>query len=737
MRIFKAFKQTRWAILGAGFFIIAAFALLYIYRPPYLKMMELKLYDAFLQQVHTRPENPSVVVVDIDEYSIKTFGQWPWPRYRVGLLLKKIQMGGAFAVGSDILFGEPDGTSPKVIREMLKRDLKVDLGFTGLPEQLWDNDRVLADILATGPFALGFSFYFKGTGGGDNPKSLLPFFKSAVVKEQGAGDPVQYLVRAEQAVPPLPLLMASARRAGYMNTFTDMDGVLRRVPLIMAWKGQIYPHLALATLMTGLEGKIPDPVIKVSPGGISSIRIGSTTIPLEANGAIMINYKGPAKTFDFIPAAHILEDRVEKNRLENKVVFLGSSAAGLMDIRVSPLAEVYPGVEVNATIVENILKKDFIFRPDWAPGLELAAICLWGIITAFLIGLAGAWLTLPITLVLGGGVYAGGLWALKAYHIWLSPLFPLLVLAANFSCLTLFKFWFSEKRKKFYRSAFSKYVSKAVVDQISESPDKMSLKGEEKEVSILFADIRSFTSLSERLSPTQVTNLLHDYFTPVTRHIIKNKGTLDKFIGDAVMCFWNAPLDVENHPALAVQTGFDILASLKELNLVFADKYKIQIDIGIGVHSGRCHVGNMGSVDLFDYTIIGDNVNLASRLESLTKFYGVKFIVSDQVKAQLELVYVFQELDQVRVKGKTAPVGVYTLFSAELGDSKAQELSTYEQALGLYKEKSFDRGLSVFSDLVNQFPKTKIYQVYKERCAYFISHPPEPDWDGVFVHKTK
>jgi adenylate cyclase len=421
------------------------------------------------------------------EYSIEKFGQWPWPRYRVALLLKKIQMAGALAVGNDILFGEPDGTSPMVIKKMLKRDLQLEVGFSGLPKQLMDNDQLLADVLGTGPFILGYSFSFAPEESLGLRKVGLSPLKVSQVRGSNSKLADKYLISAVGVIPPLPQLLESAAHAGFMNTLTDMDGVLRRVPLIISRKGKIYPHLSLATLATALKGKIADPIVKVTQGGIESLKMGNTIIPLEANGSMLINYKGPSHTFSYIPAGHVLEDRVPPGALDKKVVFLGSSAAGLMDIRVSPLDAVFPGVEVNATIVDNILNQDFIRRPDWVPGLELLAIFVWGIVTTILIGWASGWLTLPITAMLGVCAWYGGIFSLKIHHIWISPLFPLLVLMANFSLLNLFKFWFSERKKKFYRSAFSKYVSKAVVDQISDSPEKMSLDGEEKQITIMFA----------------------------------------------------------------------------------------------------------------------------------------------------------------------------------------------------------------------------------------------------------
>jgi adenylate cyclase len=740
MKIVKLFKQIQWSVFAAGVVITLILAGIYVFKPTFISLLEYKLYDVYLQEVSRENKPNSVVVVDIDEYSIEKFGQWPWPRYRVALLLKKIQMAGALAVGNDILFGEPDGTSPSVLKKVLKRDLKIDIGFKDLPKQLMDNDKLLADVLGSGPFVLGYSFNFQSDNTSVQEDIKLPPLKASIVRSSGAGHADDYLITATRVIPPLAQLLQRSANAGFMNTQTDMDGVLRRVPMMISLQGKSYPHLSLATLLTALKGKIPDPMVKLTRGGVESIKIGNIIVPLEAKGSMMINYKGPSFTFPYIPAGYVLEDKIDKKDFEDKVVFLGSSAAGLMDIRVSPLDEVFPGVEVNATIVDNILNQDFIHRPDWIPGLELITILLWGLITTCLIGWVDARFTLPTTFLLAVSAWYGGLWGLKTYHIWISPFFPLLVLLANFSILNLFKFWFSERKKRFYRSAFSKYVSKAVVDQISDDPEKMSLEGEEKQITILFADIRSFTTLSEKLTPTQVTMLLHDYFTPVTSSIIKHQGTLDKFIGDAVMCFWNAPLDVENHEDKAVKTGFEMLASLVELNKMFLEKYGIEIDIGIGIHSGQCRVGNMGSADLFDYTIIGDNVNLASRLEGLTKFYGVKLIVSDSMKEQLDSSLVqFMELDQVQVKGKTKPVKIYTVFQSESEVDKTleDELNAYAKGLVLYKQTSFEKAKKLFKSVSDQYQTRKIYTIYLERCNHFIENPPEPGWNGVFVHTSK
>jgi adenylate cyclase len=732
------FKKIRWTILASGIAITLLTAGLYVFKPVYLNILEYKLYDVFLQKAYSKNKIDSVAIVDIDEYSLERFGQWPWPRYRVALLLQKINMAGALAVGLDILFAEPDGTSPVVLQRSLKRDLNVDVQFTGMPEGLMDNDQIFANVLQKGPYVLGYSFAFEKSD--IKIKNFLPpDLNAVVIREPEAKKAYKYLFEAAEIIPPMPVFSQSVAHSGFMNTITDKDGVLRRTPLFISWHKKLYPHLSLATLLSAFKDKISDPVIKITSGGIESMKIGKTVIPLESNGAMLLNYRGPGNTFPYISAGKILEDKISNSELQGKIIFLGTSAAGLKDIRVSPLDQVFPGVEVHATVVDNILSNDFIHRPDWTPGLELICVLFWGLITTVFIGWAGAALTLPITFFLAISALYGSLWALKDLKIWVSPFFPLVVVILNFSILNMQKFWLSERKKKFFRSAFSKYVSKAVVDQLAENPEKLSLAGEEKNVSILFSDIRGFTTLSERLTPSQVTLLLHDYFTPVTQIIIKNYGTHDKFIGDAVMCFWNAPVDVDKHERLAVNAALEMLNSLPDLNKGFEEKFGIHLAIGIGLHSGRCRVGNMGSDDIFDYTIIGDNVNLASRLESLTKFYGVQLIVSETMLKDLSKDIIAQELDLVRVKGKDKPVRIYTVYSP-LNDNMGQrieEIQAYNKGLKLYREKSFSEGEQCFSELAANYNEQKLYSIYQERCASFMKNPPDEGWDGVFTHKSK
>lgn len=731
-------KNTQDRVAAAGFILTLLLVLLYFFKPPFFVLLDLKLYDQILQRSHSKTLSGKIVIVDIDTASLEEFGQWPWPRYRIADLLQKINTAQPLAVGLDILFAEPDRASPAVLKNALKKDYGVDVKFSGLPDNLMDNDRLLADILKSGPFILGYAADFSGR----DPTSRAPSIPEMKVNERavsGAGPANHYLIAVKDLDAPLPVLLDNTGDAGFMNTITDRDGVLRRTPLLISWKGKIYPQLSLATALVALQSGVDDPMILTDPQGIEALVINETRIPLDERGCLRINYRGPRRTFPYIPVSDVLNNRVQPEQLKDKIIFIGTSASGLMDIRISPLDSVQPGVEVHATIVDNILNKDFIQRPDMMMGVEVVILIVWGLITALIISRTGSLLTLPVTVLLGIGIWYGSLWSLGSQKIWLSPLFPILSLMLNFAVLNLLKFRMADEKKKFFKTAFSKYVSKSVVNQMVANPDKLSLAGEEKPISVLFSDIREFTTISEQLTPSEISLLLHDYFTAVTRIIIRNAGTHDKFIGDAVMSFWNAPVDVPDHERKALISALEIIKELDNLNIEFEKQFGVTIAIGIGLHSGMCRVGNMGSDDIFDYTVIGDTVNLASRLESLTKYYGEKILISEQMLTGIPPEIVPLEIDLVRVKGKDKPVRIYTVFSGRhsLPAPEPQEIDRYKEALEHYKNRRFEIGREMFQELAQASPDKKLYSVYRDRCDAMCTTPPPGSWDGVYTHKFK
>ena len=736
----KAFKKDQLILFAVGTAAAAFMFFLFSQQPAFLRLLDHKIYDQLLTNYHAKKATDVPILIDIDEKSLSEFGQYPWPRYRVATLMKYLQLYGAAAVATDIIFVEPDRTSPAVIKKQLKKELKVDVTLEGLPAGLQDNDKLMAHNIKNGPFVLGMDFLTKALyrEDGTRVRTVDCFIKPAkvsVLSTAGAPSPHDVLFKAEEAICPLPVLAMAAPKTGFITIAADEDSVYRRVPLLFSWNEKFYPSLALAALMqaTGVSSL----VLKMNAAGVESLRFGKTVIPTDQQGRMLINFRGPSKTFRYISAADVLNKKLKPGELRGKIAFIGTSAAGLKDIRAIPLDPGYPGVEAHATIVDNILSKQFLATPDWAKGFEVLGMLLIGlVITLMLMWSRAAYLIIPL-IGLTAGLWYGSVHLFSKYNFYISPLYPLLNLALTFTLLTMIKFWREEHAKKFIHGAFAHYLAPSVISQIMDDPDSLSLEGQEKDITIQFSDVRSFTSLSEKLSPTQVTNLLHDYLTPMTRIITEHDGTLDKFIGDAVMAFWNAPLDIENHQEKSLEAALIQQVKLDELNELFIEKYGFPIAVGIGIHSGPVRVGNMGSADLFDYTLIGDNVNLASRLEGLTKFYGQKLVVSQNIVDACEGKYHFRILDSVRVKGKVEPVTIFTAYTLDQAKERAEELEQYETAHDLYLSMKFNEARQAFQKLYDSGEEQILYKMYIERCEHLDEEPPGDDWDGVFTHKTK
>ena len=735
----KAFKKDQLILLGTGLAISFLMVFLFISQPRFLNLLELKIYDHYLASYHKPPATEVPVIIDLDEKSLSELGQWPWPRYRVALLFKYLQAYGALAVVSDIIFVEPDRTSPVAIKQDVKRELKIDVEFQGMPDSLMDYDELLAYNLKTGPFVLGIDFISRSAIGAagisSRPPCDLPPAKVAILSPPGSLTPQQALFSSEEMICPAPALAKAQPRVGFITIAPDADSVYRRVPLLYSWKDKIYPSLALAALIqaTGEENM----VLKLSPLGVEAVKFNGIIIPTDKRAQMLINYRGKSRTFQYISASDILNRKLPQDALKGRIAFIGTSAAGLKDIRPIPLDPSYPGVEAHATIVDNILSQQFLSIPDWAKGLEFAGMVAAGLVTTLLLMWARAsWLVLPL-IGLACAMWYGSVLLYEKQHFFLSPMYSYITLALTFFTLTVIKYWREEHAKKFIHGAFAHYLAPSVISQIMDDPEALSLDGQEKDITIQFSDVRSFTSLSEKLTPTQVTNLLHDYLTPMTRIITENEGTLDKFIGDAVMAFWNAPLDVECHQEKSLIAALEQQKELEKLNEFFIEKYGFTIAVGIGIHSGPVRVGNMGSADLFDYTLIGDNVNLASRLEGLTKYYGQKLVVSQTIKDACGDKYHFRILDSVRVKGKEEPVTIYTAYTLEEAKTREKELEMYEEAHALYINMQFEEARERFAEIRETGVEEKLCDMYINRCTLLLEAPPGQGWDGVFTHKTK
>ena len=732
MRLFQIRSERDWAAFASvliGFLITALMLFAYIGRPSLLARLDLKVYDLLLPLRAAPEPSPVPVVIDLDEPSIAAYGQWPWPRYLMADLLDTLTAYGVAAVGLDIMFAEADRSSPERVREALQRDKNLSFAYSGIPPEFHDYDHILAKALEKNPVVIGaYAAFAEGSGEAPPPPS------SGIIEREkpGAVPWQQFMPEAKGAVLPLPALRGKAP-LGFFNAGPDLDGIVREIPLVVRIGENVYPSLSLRTLMRGL--RLRNLTLESGPYGLEAVRLGNKySIPVSPQGMLRIPFIGPRRTYPYYSAADVLTGRVPVEALQGRVAFVGTSLAGLADIRATPHDPACPGVEVHAAAVDAMLVGNSVSIPPWTPVAQVGLILLAGILSTLAFGLGQPRVYLPVAAALIGGAIQ------LARHLFgeglfLSPLYGVLTVAVSGAFLLLVRFWQEEKQKRRLRSIFSRYVSPEVVNRVTQTVGDL-MAGEERELSIMFTDIRGFTSLSETLKPQEIVTLLNRYFTPMTALVREHSGTLDKFIGDALMAYWNAPLDVPDHPAKAVETALSMLEALPALNERLRADLNLEVLIGVGVHTGSAFVGNMGTADFVNYTPIGDNVNLASRLEGLCPLYGVNIVVSGEVRDACGEAFAFQRLDTIRVKGKTQPVTVHLPMRREEAEMRREELAAWEETLEIYSSGDFAAADARLAALREAFPETKLYAVFADRVLHLLKKPP-PLWNGIWQGTSK
>ncbi len=720
--------------LFIGLAISAIVLLFYIYSTNISGWADNKIYDIYLRNDKTSEMSDSVVIVDIDEKSIAELGQWPWSRYINTILVENIVNAGSAVIAFDVLMAEKDRTSPSVIKNNLQNILGVDIGFTGLPEWLEDNDYLFASVLGQTNTVLGMIV----TSDNATDNATLPLELNIAELQGKNSQPATTNLRTGSSLltPILPLLQTA--RVGYINTETDSDGIIRRVPLVMGLELDnetiIYPNLSLMALVQAYGQDTT--TVRTNDYGLSAMRIGDTEVPIDRNGMFNVRFKGGKGMFPYISASDIIFGRYKNEDLSGKIVFVGSSAWTL-DIKSTPLDTYYPGVETHASIVDNILTGHFISKPTWLASVQAIAIFTTGLLLSLIFGIVSPYIMLIIAAVLLITLWFACQFAFYD-GLFISPLYVALVIIIQSVVFIFIQFMNEAKQKLKIRGAFSRYVSPVVVSQIVASGVDV-FKGSERTVSIMFTDIRGFTSLSEKLQPEQIVEMLNEYFTSMTALIKNNDGTIDKFIGDAIMAFWNAPLDVKNHELCAVTTAIQMQQTLIKLNEELAKKYDIQLRMGVGINTGNVYVGNMGSDELLDYTIIGDNVNVASRLEGLCSKYGVNIVVSEATKSNALDDYYYLIIDKIKVKGKTEALSVYYPIENMEANNRIDELNAYLSAYNCYLKSDFANGKIEFQKLCDKYKNndtSTLYNIYLERCTLLESEPPT-NWVGVWQYDTK
>ena len=667
-----------------------------------------------------------VRIVDIDDESIKRVGQWPWPRARMATLVDKLTGAQAAAIGLDFLFAEKERAE------------------AGRPDAD-DGDAAFAAAIAGKPVVLGEYFTSRPTG--ESPVTKSGFATAG-------DDPVKFVRQYPGVLPPLPVLAQSAAGVGFLDWLPDNDRIVRRVPLVLGVNGALQASLAMETLRVAQGASTY--VIKSSNAsgetafgaevGVNAIKNGDASIPTGRSGDMRVYFAEPDAR-RVIPAWKVFEEGADLSDLAGKIVFVGASASLLGDIVATPLSPSEPGVEVHAQILEQILGGRTLTRPDWAPGAELlTTLALTLCLALALPRVSALWCA-----VLGGvvciGLTIGSWWAFSRHGLLLDPLIPTISSASTFVAGLLALYGLKRRQEQEIRSAFGRFVSPAVVARLAEHPENLRLGGLQRILTVMFCDLRSFTTLSEGMSAVELTRFLNDYLTPMTDAVLDAQGTVDKYMGDAIMAFWNAPLDDSSHGEHAVEAALAmrrLLVGLNEqwrTNPPVAGKPLGQVKFGVGLNTGECCVGNLGSKRRFDYSAIGDDVNVSSRLEGSSKQFGVDIVASDSTRAQAP-DYAWLEIDGVLLKNKTRPVGVHTLAGDRdyARSAEFRELARlHDLMLEAYRDKRFGKAIELARDAARLAPAEirGLYAYNEKRFAHLAAATLAADWVPVIVLDEK
>lgn len=715
------------------------FVLLRVWDPEPLESLRQKSFDVYqLIQPRVSPAKP-VVIVDIDDASLKALGQWPWPRTLVADIVTRVMQAGGVAIGFDVLFAEPDRVSPAIAAESFRGlDAETRDKLRALPA----NDDILADTIRRSRVILGQSGFRDATA---DPAAGTPI--QTALGTVGP-DPTPHLVAFPHLLRNLPVLEEAALGRGLFSIKPENDGMIRRVPMAMLADGVTVPSLTLEMLrVISGSGAI---LLKTDESGIKSVGVRGLEIPTDPKGRLWVHY-APHDPGKFISAKDLIDGRVPRERIAGKLVLVGTSAVGLNDLKTTPVEAVMPGVEIHAQILESALTKATLSRP--------ASTALAEIAIAVLVGLALVALAPAVSaggLFLLGGVVAALILGLSWHYfsslrILIDYSFPLGSSFAIYLTLVFTNYLQASADRRRIRSAFSQYLSPALVNELAQSPEKLKLGGERRDMTILFSDVRGFTTISEQYKsdPQGLTTLMNRLLTPLTNVIIERKGTIDKYMGDAIMAFWNAPLDDAAHAFNACDAALTMIDSLEALNQERQREAEasglpfLPMKVGVGLNTGPCVVGNMGSDLHFNYSVLGDAVNLASRLESQTKSYGVGILIGSATAAAVGEQFAVLELDRLQVKGKTEPAIIHTVVGR--GDvargaafRRLRELNA--AMLSSYRARDWQQALEIIllcREIGKGFGLDDFYALYVGRIRALIEAPPPEEWDGVYVAESK
>jgi adenylate cyclase len=723
--------------------VVSALSVSYLFLPSYFQSLDNRARDFYFKFRGPQKASEDIIIVDIDERSIKELGQWPWERDKFAQILTNLSNQGAGIVGLDIVFSEADKTSPAKFAK------KWHIDSTHMP----DYDEILAQAVANTPTILGYVFDFDT----DDNKNEAPQIPAIFIeKNKKFGE---FLPQAKGVLPNLTVIQDAGYSSGYMNNIPDETGIIRSVPLMIKYDGVVYPSLAFE--MYRIASSAKRVVLSYSSAGIDKITLSKQIIKSDRFARLYLNFRGPFKSYKYISAVDIYNNSIKREEIEGKFVLIGTSAYGLMDLRSTPMDSVIAGVEIHANLIDNLLHDDMLIKPSWGEIVDLSIIVIIAFIVMFLLSRLSLVALISSYIISFFIIFYMNYYLLFTQHLILNSIFPVITMILSLISVLGVNYMFETRQKEMIKGKFASKVSQSVMEDIIKNPDSNTLDGAEREITVFFSDVRGFTNISEAMGDAKsLINFMNEIMEPMTEIIINENGTVDKYIGDAIMAYWNAPLDVDNHADRAVRASLKQLHALEILNKKLEANPEFKnvtqmaqaanipiVDIGIGLNSGVAIVGEMGSTKRSDYTVIGDPINLGARLESLCKYYNSRLNISNFTKEMLKGEYIFRFLDLVTVKGKVEPIEIWQIH--DFKDSKEplfysdkeqllKELEYYHKAIDLYKLQNFKEALRIFEDINSWRDRAnlKIYDIYIQRCKHYIEVPPK-DFNGVFVHTTK
>ena len=714
------------------------------YRIGVIEQLDNIIYDARLNLTMPRGVYDRVVVLDIDERSLGEVGRWPWSRNLMARLMDKLfDQYGIRMVGFDVVWAERDTSSGvDTLDALAQKEFRDQPAFQAAYQQArprLDYDGQFAASIKGRQVILGYYFSTEANAVKANaiPEPVLP-------KGTFAGREAMF-IPFRGYTGNLPVLQKNAVGAGHFNPLVDSDGISRRVPMVLEFEGAYYESLALAMvrrLIAQEQGSLPpvEPGIGATGGGgLEWFRVGKVVIPVDEDATVLIPYRGGQFSFPYFSLADVLNDRIKPEQLKGKIAVVGTTAPGLKDLRSTPVGNAYAGVEVHANLIAGMLEGSFKQRPPYMLGAEVALLFVGGVALSLLIPmLSAAWAT--VAAALGIALISG-----LNYFVWtradlVLPLATSILMTATLYTANMAYGYFVESRsKRQFTELFGQYVPPELVDRMASDPEKYTMEPKAAELTILFSDVRGFTGISEALKPEELREYINDYLTEMSSIIrARHRGTLDKYIGDAIMAFWGAPVEDAQHARNGVLAAIDMQKECRALNERFAARGWPSLKIGVGLNTGNVRVGDMGSRVRRAYTVMGDPVNVASRLEGRTKYYGVGILVGEATQASVKDM-VFREVDRIRVKGKEAAVTIYEPLGleAEVGPEVHEQLRLWNQTLRAYRGQQWDQADVNLINLQRMSPGHGLYALYAERIAEFRRTPPPAGWDGVTTFAEK